>query len=135
MDQHDGNNLTTAPALPKDDCSAGFNPEDSDQPEVSSILRGFKEDPTSCISLDKDGVLRNLNGDREVLDAVGISPKFIKACLARIPPAYRNGFDEADGTKIPKEQLFSPDKILLPKPLTDEQKRALESSQGENMKK
>jgi len=53
MDQYDGNKLTTAPALPKDDCAAGFNPEDSDQQEVSSILRGFKKDPTSCISLGK----------------------------------------------------------------------------------
>jgi len=134
MDQHDENNLRAAPALPKDGCAAGFNPEDSDQQEVSSILRGFKRDLTSCISLGKYGVLRNLNGDCEVLDAAGISPKFIKAFLDRMPSAYRNGFDGADGTKTPREQWFNPDKSLLPQPLTDEQKKAIEASQEENLK-
>ena len=126
MDRHDNNNPGTA--LPKNGCAAGFNPEDSDQQEVSSILRGFKRDPTSCISLGKDGVLRNLNGDREVLDAAGLSPKLIRALLDRMPPAYRNGSDGVDGTKTPREQWFNPDKTLLPQPLTDEQKKAIEAS-------
>ena len=126
MDQNDKNSPRTAP--PKDGCVPGFNTEDPDQQEVSSILRGFKRDLTSCVSLGKDGVLRNLNGNREVLDAVGISPKLIKAFLDRMPPAYRSGFEGVDGTKTPIEQWFNPDKSLLPPPLSDEKKKALEES-------
>jgi hypothetical protein len=135
MDQHDENSLRTP--LPMHSCAAGFNPEDSDQQEVSSILRGFKRDPASCISLGKDGVLLQSKwrsrGARRY--SIGISPKLIKAFLDRMPPAYRDGFDGADGTKTPREQWFNPHKALLPQPLTDEQKKASEASQEENMKK
>jgi hypothetical protein len=132
MDLYNKINPRTDP--PKDGCVSGFNPEDPDQREVSSILRGFKKDLTSCISLGKDGVLRNLNGDREVLDAVGISPKLIKAFLDHMPPAYRNGFDGVNGTKTLREQWFNPDKTLLPQPLSDEKKKAIEALREEDIK-
>jgi hypothetical protein len=46
----------------------------------------------------------------------------------------RNGFDGADGTKTPREQWLNPDKSLLTQPLTDEQTKAIEASQEENLK-
>lgn len=132
MDEHGKGSSGAAP--PKDRCVSGFDPEDSDQQEISSILRGFKKDLTSCISLGNDGVLRNISGDREVLDAVGISPKLIKALLDRMPPAYRTGFDGVDGTKTPREQWFNPDKTMLPQPLSNEKKKAIEALREEDIK-
>jgi hypothetical protein len=109
-----------------------FDREDPAQQKLSSILEGFrKDDPTSCISLGEDGVLRNLTGDREVLNAESLSPELIKAIQDRVPPMFRRDFQGVDGSKVPKEKWFNPDKSLLPEALTEEQKRrAMESWAG-----
>jgi hypothetical protein len=106
-----------------------FDREDPDQQKLSSILQGFrKDDPTSCISLGQDGVLRNLTGDREVINAKGLSPELITAMQNRLPPTFHQDFEGVDGSKVPKEEWFSPDKSLLPEALTEEKKRkAIES--------
>jgi len=133
MDQHDDNNPGSAPSTATDRCADRFNPEDPDQQDLSRILKGFKIDGTGLISLGTDGVLRSLTGDREVLDAVGISPGLIKAFLDRMTPEFRVGFEGADGTKTPKEQWFNPDKSLLPPPLTDVQRKQSEKWREERM--
>lgn len=102
-----------------------YNRQDPDQQELTSILRSWNllKDPTSCIALGLDGVLRNLSGDRTVLDAVGLPPRLIMALEARVPPHLRDdGHTKLlDGTKTPKEQWFNPPEGLLPPPLSEEQ--------------
>jgi hypothetical protein len=39
-----------------------------------------------------------------------------------MPASYQTGFEEADGTKIPKEEWFIPNPSLLPPPLSGEAK-------------
>lgn len=126
MDQHDDQSPKTAKPTVENRCAATFNRQDPDQQEVTKILTGFRHDPTllGCISLGKDGVLRSLTADRDVVDAAGLSPRLITALLDRMPLEYRDGFGEADGTKTSREQWFNPDKSMLPLPLTDEQKEA-----------
>ena len=49
------------------------------QQEVTSILGSLKHDLSlmGVISLGKDGVLRSLTADRDVVDAIGLNPKQI----------------------------------------------------------
>jgi hypothetical protein len=91
-----------------------------DQQEVTAILSAFNKDPKhlSIISLGRDGVLRNLTADRDVLDAVRLSPRLVKAFLDRVPPAYRALTPEI----VSEEQLWHPDKGLLPPPMEEGKK-------------
>jgi len=97
---------------------------DPTQQEVSIILRNMKLDPTfqGVFSLGKDGVMRSLTADRDVVDAMGLNPQQIAAFLVRVGPEPGDecDFKDADGTKVPKEQWFHPDKALLPEPLSQE---------------
>ena len=107
-----------------------------DQQEITAILAKFNKDPLelSVISLGKDGVLRNLSADRAVLDAVGLSPRLVKAFLDRVPPEYRAltpELEDADGSKATYEEMWHPDPGLLPRPMGEEQKKkALASFEG-----
>ncbi|CAN9190493.1 unnamed protein product [Alternaria alternata] len=97
-----------------------------DQQEVTAILAKFNKDPLSIISLGKDGVLRTLSADRAVLDAVGLSPRLVKAFLDRVPPEYRAltpELEDVDGSKATEEELWHPDASLLPRPMSEEQKK------------
>lgn len=112
-----------------------------DQQEVTAILAKFNKDPLSIISLGKDGVLRTLSADRAVLDAVGLSPRLVKAFLDRVPPEYRAltpELENVDGSKATEEELWHPDASLLPRPMSDEQKKRalaqLEETQREQAK-
>ena len=80
-----------------------FDRNHPDQQEITAILAKFNKDPLSVISLGKDGVLRTLSADRAVLDAVGLSPRLVKAFLDRVPPDYRTltpELEDADGSKV-----------------------------------
>lgn len=102
-----------------------FDRNHPNQQEISSILATFNKDPMSVISLGKDGVLRNLTADRAVLDAVGLSPRLVKAFLDRVPPHYRAltpELEDVDGSKVSHEQLWHPDSSLLPPPMGEKQK-------------
>jgi hypothetical protein len=112
-----------------------------DQQEVTAILAKFNKDPLSIISLGKDGVLRTLSADRAVLDAVGLSPRLVKAFLDRVPPEYRSltpELENVDGSNATEEELWHPDASLLPRPMSEEQKRKaiaqLEESQQQQAK-
>lgn len=99
-------------------------PDDVEQ-ELENILGSIKHDPSlmGILSLGKDGVMRSLTADRRVVDAVGLRPNLIVAFLGRLPPEIRQTYGvnkDADGTKVPKEQWFSPDISLLPEPMSDE---------------
>jgi hypothetical protein len=60
--------------------------EDPIQQEVTSILRGLKHDLSlmGVLSLGKDGVLRSLTADRDIVDAVGLNPKQIVSTPGQI---------------------------------------------------
>lgn len=114
------------------------------QVELSNILRGLKKDPNWVAGrqLGTDGVMRTLTRDGDVVDAVGLTPDQIRTFLRRMPkgtfrdhppregarPALiakwekvkdqlvcdRALFEGADGTKVPREQWFNPDRDILP---------------------
>jgi hypothetical protein len=87
------------------------------------------------LSLGNDGVMRSLTADRHVVDAVGLSPAQIAAYLDRMPLAFGQDdtlLKQADGTKVPREQWFSPDKALLPEPMSQEVRERTEQRMRED---
>lgn len=97
-----------------------------DQQELSRILKNLRHDPTllGILSLGKDGVMRSLTADRDVVDAVALRPGLILAMLNRMPwsQSAEDDFRGVDGTVVPREHWFNPDKDLLPPPLSEENK-------------
>ncbi|POR35788.1 Uncharacterized protein TPAR_03999 [Tolypocladium paradoxum] len=77
------------------------------QLELSRILKEFKHDLTfnSIWSLGKDGVLRSLTADRDVVDAIALPPRLIKGLLDHMPFNPQNEVDyrDIDGTTVPRE--------------------------------
>ncbi|KJZ74888.1 hypothetical protein HIM_05797 [Hirsutella minnesotensis 3608] len=110
------------------------------QRELSRILAGIQHDVTllGVLSLGKDGILRSLTADREVVDAVALTPHLIKAMLDRMPFNPQNEIDYrgVDGTNVPHEQWFHPDRSILPPPLvvSEEKRREAEAKVEENKK-
>ena len=100
---------------------------DRDRQDLGDIFKKFRSDPLGCADIGVDGVLRSLAADREVLDAVGLPSRLIKALLD-VGPFVLSREDKnrgVVGTNVPKEQWFHPDKSLLPPPLGDEEKSAV----------
>ena len=101
-------------------------PLSENQQELGKILKSLKQDPTlmGCISLGTDGVLRSLTADRNVVDAVALNPGLVKAMLDRLP--FDQGIEDkyrgVDGTSVPRKEWFSPNKNLLPEPMSEETK-------------
>jgi hypothetical protein len=99
----------------------------ANQKELSQILKGVKHDPTlnGVFSLGKDEVLRSLTADREVVDTVALRPELIKALLDRMPhnPQAEIDYRGVDGTKVPQEKWFHPDRSLLPAPFNPPEER------------
>ncbi|KAI1273117.1 hypothetical protein F5Y07DRAFT_273834 [Xylaria sp. FL0933] len=103
--------------------------EDPDQQELSAILDSFKMDNLGVISLGKDGILRSLTADRDVVSAAPLSPSLIAALHARMPKEYVDKWctaaqwDGVDGFKTPESAWYNPDKSLLPEPLSESKKK------------
>ncbi|KAF5630991.1 uncharacterized protein FTJAE_8071 [Fusarium tjaetaba] len=76
--------------------------------ELSDIWGKLEHHPSynRVFSLGKDGILRSLGPDRDVHDAVPLSPHLIKALLDRLPfcPENEVDFRGVDGRNTPKEQ-------------------------------
>ncbi|EWG49042.1 hypothetical protein FVEG_08662 [Fusarium verticillioides 7600] len=110
------------------------------QAELSDIWGKLEHHPSydGVFSLGKDGILRSLGTDRDVHDAIPLSPELIKALLDRLPfrPENEIDFRGVDGKNTPKEQWYHPDKGLLPPPLvqTEEQRKLIESKRDETRK-
>ncbi|KAK6065432.1 hypothetical protein SCUP234_11247 [Seiridium cupressi] len=109
---------------------------DPDQRALTPILKGLKQDLSmmGCVALGNDGVLRSLDADRNVVDAVGLSPKLVEAFQRR---AKREDYTEGeceglDGTKITEEVRYHPDKAILPPPLTEQTKEDIRLSELKN---
>lgn len=97
---------------------------DEIQRELSHILKRIQHDVTlqGVLSIGRDGVLRSLTADRKVVDTVGLRPELIKAMFDRMPFNAQNEIDYrgVDGTKVPENQWYHPDKSQLPPPLPEE---------------
>jgi hypothetical protein len=96
--------------------------------EFFTITNALKHDPTlnGIWHLGKDGVLRSLTADREVVDAAALRPELIKAFIDRFPYNAQNevNYRGVDGTKVPREQWFHvEDKSSLPPPYTPSEER------------
>ncbi|GIK02016.1 hypothetical protein Aspvir_006059 [Aspergillus viridinutans] len=92
-------------------------------------------DPMGITSLGADGVLRYLTADRDVIDAIGLRPGLIKAFLDRMPVPFSQEAEDifrgVDGTLVPREQWFNPDKSLLPPPLPEEEREKVRKRTAE----
>ncbi|KAI0166656.1 hypothetical protein GGR57DRAFT_447418 [Xylariaceae sp. FL1272] len=110
--------------------------EDPDQQELSTILGGFRMDDYGVISLGKDGILRSLTAERDVVDAAPLRPSLIAAFHARMPKYYVGQYltaewDGIDGSKTPESAWYNPDKSILPAPLSElEKKEAIEKMEA-----
>jgi hypothetical protein len=107
-----------------------------DQEELSNIMSKLYcgSDGTATIVMGTDGVLRSMETNRDIVDAIGLPTRLIKAYLDRFAfdQETEDMFRGADGTKVPQEQWRSPDPSLLPPPLTAEEKAWVQKSNEEN---
>jgi hypothetical protein len=108
-----------------------------DQRELNQIIEDIHQayDPMGIMSLDTDGVLRYLTADRNVIDAVGLRPGLIKTFLDCFPIPFSQEIEDkfrgVDGTLVPREQWFNPDKSLLPPPLPEEEREKIRKRMAE----
>lgn len=104
--------------------------------EVRGIVRAIKSDPSGIVHLGSDGVFRSLTADREVIDAIPLQPRLIKAMLETMPmdhdPRMEDRMRGVDGTKVAREQLYHPDRADLPPRLSKEQKEEADRFYEEN---
>ncbi|KAE8352573.1 hypothetical protein BDV28DRAFT_134971 [Aspergillus coremiiformis] len=107
-----------------------------DQKELSNIVENLHAGSygTARFVMGTDGVLRTLTADNDVIDAIGLPPRLVKAFLDRtsFDPEIADVFRGADGTKVPQEQWWKPDPSLLPPPLTAEEKEWVKKDYEEN---
>lgn len=98
-----------------------------DQKELIAIVDKLHTLSLGRLTLGSDGVLRSLNLENEVVDAVGLPTRLIKAFMDRF--AYNEKlearFHNSDGTLVPEEHWWAPDVSILPQPYTAELKDAL----------
>lgn len=93
-------------------------------------MKSLRKDPTGMgfTHLATDGVLRALDGDRNVVDYRRLSPEEIKLAFEIYPPAFRAQLEDkfigVDGRNVTDAQCLHPDPSLLP-PETD--------SEGQNV--
>jgi hypothetical protein len=91
----------------------------------------MKHDPSGggFTHLGKDGVLRTVSGEYEVLDASGLTPDQIKGFLDVMPLelGQKEDFRDVDGTKVTShEALFHPAPGILPKKPEEDEAEAVE---------
>ncbi|KAI0517519.1 hypothetical protein F5B22DRAFT_645703 [Xylaria bambusicola] len=115
-------------AQPTQDSCGSWSCEDSDQQELSAIIASFKMDNYGVISLGKDGILRSLTAERDVIGAAPLRPSLIAALHARFPKEYAEKYltaewDGVDGFKTPESAWYNPDKSILPAPLSELKKK------------
>ncbi|KAE8356846.1 hypothetical protein BDV28DRAFT_144760 [Aspergillus coremiiformis] len=104
---------------------------------VPEFVKHMKRDPSGrgFTHLGRDGVLRTISGDYEVVDARGLTPDQIQFFLDVMPiEGDRGAFRGVDGTTVTShEGLFHPAPGIVPqKPDADEEmerRRVIEQSQ------
>lgn len=95
-----------------------------DQKEINSIVDRLHKLPLGYLAIGSDGVLRSVDLEEKVIDAVGLPPRLIKAFVDRFSYNEELGarFQNSDGTLVPQEQWWAPDPSILPQRFTAEQK-------------
>ncbi|GIK05176.1 hypothetical protein Aspvir_009279 [Aspergillus viridinutans] len=93
---------------------------------LPDFVKDMKRDPSGkgITHLGKDGVLRTLSADYEVLDARGLNPEQIQNALALFHPGViqKKDFRDVDGTKVTsQEELFHPAPGILPTKPSEEE--------------
>ncbi|KAF7586063.1 hypothetical protein BBP40_009629 [Aspergillus hancockii] len=92
---------------------------------LPDFVKHMKRDPSGkgFIHLGKDGVLRTISGDYEVVDARGLNPEEIKNFLDVVPSELvpKEDFSDVDGRKVNSQALFHPAPGILPKKPTEEE--------------
>ncbi|KAJ6086677.1 hypothetical protein N7467_005591 [Penicillium canescens] len=96
---------------------------------VPEFVKHMKRDPTGRghTHLGKDGVLRTISGNYEVLDARGLSPEQINTLLDVMPDELveKADFRDVDGTTVTSQEgLFHPAPGILPTKPEDDPKSA-----------
>ncbi|RMJ19113.1 hypothetical protein CDV36_001244 [Fusarium kuroshium] len=93
------------------------------QRDLIAISRRLPVDPLGVHCLGRDGVMRSVTANRQVLGAVPLEPRLIKASLDILDydEELEAEFRGVDGTKAPKEHWFEPPPGILPPPLSKEQ--------------
>jgi len=110
------------------------NQTQSREKHVLAVLRSMKKHPEGCSDLFEDGVLRSFDGpfERNVIDAVGLSPKQIKQMLDMYPWSQEkeDSFRGVDGRKVVDyDALFHPPEKYRVKTYTEE---SLKKAQARN---
>ncbi|OGM40760.1 hypothetical protein ABOM_010891 [Aspergillus bombycis] len=107
-----------------------------DQKELSTINSNLNSgaDGIAPYVIGTDGVLRTLTPDCDVIDAIGLPPRLVKAFLDRttFDQKIEDMFCGADGMKVCQEQWWKPDPSLLPPPMTAKEKAQAEKDYEEN---
>ncbi|KAK5130447.1 hypothetical protein LTR08_002011 [Meristemomyces frigidus] len=97
---------------------AGSKLAPDNEPSFTVVRRSMKRDPSGkgIGGLGRDGVWRNFDSNRQVVDARGLSPAQIKQWLDRTPfeQAVEDAMRGVDGRTVPEEEMFHPDPSLLP---------------------
>ncbi|KAH9222371.1 hypothetical protein DL95DRAFT_381197 [Leptodontidium sp. 2 PMI_412] len=105
--------------------------ETASQSETSHriAVRSLKSDPMGVFQLGHDGVMRSFDGtyERNVIDAVGLSPAQIKSFLDHFPVPWSQETEDmyrgVDGRDVVGEEaLFHPPDYLRPPKYTEEDK-------------
>ncbi|KAF4947585.1 hypothetical protein FGADI_10316 [Fusarium gaditjirri] len=93
-----------------------------DNMPLREIMRSMKRDPDGygMSALGFDGVLRTFDAERNILDAVGLSPTQIREYYEGLPMPER--FLTADGRNVSLKDMFHPDPENVPKKVTEEDK-------------
>ncbi|KAF7558589.1 hypothetical protein G7046_g5558 [Stylonectria norvegica] len=108
--------------------------------QLDRLLRGLRQDTVSFLGLcrlDKDGVARTYDIDRNVLGAVGLNPAMIKAFLDRCPfsQVLEDRFRGVDGTRVSQTDLFHPSQDVAAPPLTEEAKERMKLAHEEELRR
>jgi hypothetical protein len=126
-------------ACPASPATSRYGPDPNnhlDQKELSNIISNLDcgSDGNAPFVLGTGGVLRTLTPDCDVIDAIGLPTRLIKAFLDRttFDQGTEDMFRGADGMKVPREQWWKPDPSLLPPPMTAEATARVEKDNEEN---
>jgi hypothetical protein len=102
---------------------------DTSRELIRKVGRSMKKTPFGIVHLGSDGIFRSLDWDRTVLDAVPLTPEQIHFFLTYGPDGRNKDnlktqqakMKGIDGTRVPREQWYSPDPSMLPPIETDEE--------------
>jgi hypothetical protein len=87
--------------------------------ELKKILKEIKKDDLGGMQLGIDGVMRSFDAERNIVDAVGLSPRQIELWFEGMPAAARLRFKQeeykgVDGSNVLREKMFQCNDLPAP---------------------